>query len=541
MTITVLIPLAVIAIATAIVIYFLVMGICHVPEGKVGLVYRRRGGTRPGDERFGQVRVHGSQGRQAQTLRTGRHRVPRHVCRVTLVPRTRVPEGTIGVVLALHGVPRSASRHLCRHVDCDYFQDGVAFLLGGGEQGRQPGILPGGASYDINPWLFDVITVKNIGSGRAGLTVEDLLEVSVPEGSTGVVTTLEGPLPADEYQVGQVVAGHDSFQRPEVFLDRGGQKGTQEQTLRRGGVYRINPWFARITFIPTQTLILEWSPRSEKKAGNFDAALDQVNVNVDGYRLRFTMTQTIRIPESAAPMLVGRFGDQAGDTYGAGDRDNPAPVQRFVARVLAPTVAGYFTGIASGAAILEFLAQHEQVILELEDRVRHALQDWGVEAVRTTLGEAMSDSTELDELRKRKQVQRDELEDLGHARERAAVQREIDAIGLETERDRRKLNTVEHEETVRVNTDELRQKIAMLGRDTISNHMYLEALTKMGVPQWVGGDANALLNYMPMSTAQNLLNSVLGQRPPDPRLPKHEAAELHADDGVPPGEASAPA
>jgi hypothetical protein len=117
--------------------------------------------------------------------------------KVTYARQTVVPAGTVGAVVALAGIRPEADQTLCRHVECDSFQDGRAFLLGGGQMGRQPAVLPGGARYNINPLIFDVVTVDNVGAGRHGLTEDSLREVSVPVGATGVVIALEGD-PADE-------------------------------------------------------------------------------------------------------------------------------------------------------------------------------------------------------------------------------------------------------------------------------------------------------------------------------------------------------
>ena len=391
---------------------------------------------------------------------------------------------------------------LCEHVECDYFQDGRAFLLGDGQMGRQPGILPGGASYDINPWLFEVLTVDTIGAGRHGLTAADLQEISIPEGSTGVVIALEGAPPdeddEDDGAVGRRVSGHGSFQFPWVFLDNGGQRGAQAETLSHGGVYRINPWFARIVLIPTRELTLEWSKKDSKSTGNYDAALDQIVVNVEGHRLRFDMSQTIRTPAKAAPRLVGRFGEQETDPFGSSDATNPAPVQRFVERVLGYTVEGYFQGTASEYTVLEFIAAQNEVCLEIGDRVREALAYWGVEAGRTTLGTFESEGMGLDELRREIVAERERNQVLEHREKNVVLEARAERIRIETDRERRKTEAAE-----------LEAQVEILGKDAIAMERFLAQLAKMGVPEFVGGDANALLQYMPLPAAQEMINRAM--------------------------------
>ncbi|MEU6371161.1 SPFH domain-containing protein [Streptomyces sp. NPDC046931] len=478
--------------------YVVATGTRRVPTGHLGVVRRRFGVAHP-EDRF-KVRTHGTPGPQAQTLEADRlYFRPHPFFEVKYVPQTYVPPGTIGVVVAKAGSPPPLDRMLCRHVECDYFQDGRAFLLGGGQQGRQPGILPGGAYYDINPLLFEVLTVDTIEHGRHDLTAADLREITIPEGATGVVIALEGVHPDEsDGTVGRQVPGHESFQRPSVFLDNGGQRGAQAETLTRGGVYRINPWFARIVLIPTRDLILEWRAKDDKPDRNFDASLGQIVINVEGHRLRAGMTQTIRIPAKAAPRLVGRFGEQEGDTFGASSASDPAPVQRFVERVLGRTVEGYFQGIASSYDVLDFITGHNEVRLELEERVRQSLAEWGVEAVRTTLTEFEPENSGLDEFRREIATERDRKRLLEHRHVSADLEAKTELIRIDTEKRRR-----------RIEVTELEEKIRVLGRDTVALERFLAQLAKMNVPEFVGGDADSLLQYLPLPVARDMINRAL--------------------------------
>ncbi len=487
--------LAALAVAGA---WMLATSVVRVPTGEVGLVRRRFGRNDP-EDRF-KVRIHGAPGPQAATLKAdGIYLRSRLLYEVAFRPQTYVPTGTIGVVVARAGDPPPPNRMLCRHVDCEYFQDGRAFLLGGGQMGRQPAILPGGAYYDINPWLFDVLTVATIGEGRDDLTAADLHEISVPEGVTGVVIALEGAPPdGAEGAVGSLVPGHESFQLPSVFLDSGGQRGAQAETLSHGGVYRINPWFARVVLIPTRDLILEWTRKDKKQASRLDAALGEVVVSLEGHRVHFEMTQTIRIPAKAAARLVGRFGEQEADSFGQAGDLATIPVQRFVERVLGSTVEGYFQGIASEYDVLDFITGHNQVRLELEELVRNALAEWGVEAVRTTLNEFVPEETTLDELRRERAAERDRRVLLEHRLENEHLAAKAELVRIQTDRERRRNEVTELEELIRV-----------LGRDAVALERFLTALTKMKVPEFVGGDASTLLQYMPLPVAQDMINRAL--------------------------------
>ncbi len=374
------------------------LGIRRVPSGYLGVVDRRFGRWHEGDRNFGEVRAHGSPGIQAETLKSNhRYLLPRPLYRVRYVPRIKVPPGTIGVVVAKDGTPPPQTRTLSKHVECDNFQDGRAFLLNGGQRGRQPGVLPGDASYAINPELFEVITADTIGTtgmGRADLTAAALMEIRIPEGTTGVVVVYEGEKHNKvRGSVGRRVPGHESFQLPSVFLDNQGQQGVQQETLSSGGVYRINPWFAQVELVPTRVLVLEWN-NEKKSSGSFDATLDQIRINVEGHWLRFDLSQTISIPPEAAPRLVSEFGQQEPD------RPDANPVRRFVDRVLGPLVQGYFQTSFGEYEILSFVSRADTVCRELETLVRQVLDVWGIEAVRTELNNFESEGTALDELRR---------------------------------------------------------------------------------------------------------------------------------------------
>ena len=121
-----------------------------VPTDHIGIIRRRYGPGHP-DPRFKKITPYDSRGLQARTL------VPDRpvwlfpgLYTVTFVSRTYVPEGMVGLVSANEGAQRPTGRPVGRHVECDNFQDGQAFLLNGGEQGRQIQVLPGGTSYYNN-------------------------------------------------------------------------------------------------------------------------------------------------------------------------------------------------------------------------------------------------------------------------------------------------------------------------------------------------------------------------------------------------------
>jgi len=465
----------------------------RIRAGHVGIVHRNFGRHDPRD-RFG-VRLYKSVGPQADLLRAGAPcwQIPL-TAQVEEYPMIRVPSGTIGVVNALIGEPCPPGQQR-RSVPCDNFQDARAFLEGGGQGGRQLDSLPAGI-YGIHPHVFEVLTVENIGTGKYGVTADDLRELSIPVGCTGVVITMAGEAPGEAGgAVGRRIPGHECFQLPSVFLANGGQQGVQEQTLSPGSVYQINPWFARVELIPSRELLLEWTSK-KKPPGNFDASLDQIEINIQGYRIQFDMAQVIRIPAEAAPGLVGRFGNTEEDVHGSSNAAEGTPVRRFVERVLSRTVEGYFQTTAADHTILDFLDQLDEVRLSLEDRLRETLAELGIEAVRTTLSRFRSQDGDLDNLRKQIAPERERRRILGSERENAEIENEILVSHAEA-----KAYAATAAE-VRL----LEEQIRLLGSDHVAKERFLRRLTRMKVPNVVSGDAAQLLHYMPLSGALELIS-----------------------------------
>jgi len=480
--------------------YVAATGLQNVPAGQVGLVQRHFGLRRPDDDP--RVSIYGAAGPQAQVLRANTlYWRPRYLYKIKYVPQTYVPNGTIGVVVAKAGAVRAPGRPLARHVECDHFRDGARFLRNGGEQGRQQQTLTSGY-YDINTYLFQVITVKTPEEASLeGLTTADLQEIKIPIGETGVVITHAGAKPdEDRASGGRPVNGHLNFQLPWEFLARDGQMGVQRETLDEGGCYVINPWFAHVVRVPTRVLILEWK-RESKSASNLDISLEQIVLDVQGHTVRLDMKQTVQIPAAAAPSLVRRFGDPGGSIDAAGR----APVQQFVEKELAATVAGYFRKISARYKIQEFITKYDEVGNELAAEVRQALEPTGVKAVTTTLEEFDCDEPEINAIRRRIALQQEQvrlemahLDDLKAQRINATVIADIELQKVRVEEERRKLELIE-----------LQTLVELLGAEHVAMERVLAQWVKVKVPQIIsgsGGDlAAALLQAMPFTQARDML------------------------------------
>jgi uncharacterized membrane protein YqiK len=207
-------------------------GLTPIGESEVGIVVRKftvSGKDLPPNRL---VALNGEAGIQADTLAPGWHwgYFPWQY-QVRKEKVVVIPQGEIALVVAADGAAIPSERILGKIVDCDNFQDARKFLTQGGEKGRQLGLLTAG-TYRINTSLFKVITAGT--AEKNGMTPAQLQVYQVSADKVGIVTTLDGiPIKPGEI-AGVTLAGHDNFQNTQKFLNAGGSRGLQEQTLLRG-------------------------------------------------------------------------------------------------------------------------------------------------------------------------------------------------------------------------------------------------------------------------------------------------------------------
>lgn len=482
-----------------------------IPNGQVGQVRAKEGAPRPMGQLLGRLvecrnfedaqtflEKGGQQGVQVRLLASDcTYYVNTYVFEVILLPRTYVPPGTIGLVIAKVGGIRQADQPFAKHVECNSFQDGETFLRGGGQQGRQLAILQGGSSYEINPAIFDVITVNTAKGAPDGLTADHLKEVSVDIGHAGVVVTLHGAEP-EGLEIGPKIAGHQNFRLPWVFLAAGGRRGVQAETLSEGGVFALNPWFVRVMLIPTRLLYLDWTRKTSAEArGKYDADLDQIEVTIQGVRLELEMHQALRIPAAAAPTLVSQFG--AAESFGLGGLVNdPAPVRRFVERVLGTTVSAYFTEIANASSIEEFLTRLTHTRADLATRVRQRLDAWGVESKSTTLEQVVSPDPEFHDAQKKEFFRQADAKEIRAKREYAELEDEIDQIKFKSEQRRVGMER----------RAELEAEVDALGQENYVRIRQIEELAKWKGPEYIGGNSTEFIDSMPMMLRRKILEDI---------------------------------
>jgi len=403
-------------------------GLWMIRETQAGLVVKRFGPPLPSGRI---IALNGEAGYQARLLAPGWHfGLWRWQFKVIKVPVTIVRPGEIALVVAADGEAIPAERVLGRAVACDNFQDADGFLRNHGERGRQIAVLTAG-TYRINPALFEVVTPAN--AVRYDMSPDDLHVYEISPDRVGIVTMHDGrPISAGDL-AGPVVAGHDSFQRGQTFIDASGCRGLQEEVLLSGS-WNLNPWLVRVEpialteipigyvgvvvsyvgkehldvsgdgfrhgdlvergrkgvwvepllpgkhplntrvmkveLVPTTNIVLNWANRTE--AHQYDERLSSILVrSKDGFSFSLDVAQIIHIGMKNAPRVISRVGS----------------MQNLVDHVLQPTVGNYFRNSAQQVTVLEFLSARSDRQREAFENIRKAIEAYDVECIDTLIGD----------------------------------------------------------------------------------------------------------------------------------------------------------
>ncbi|MBI2519539.1 MAG: hypothetical protein HYV97_03955 [Bdellovibrio sp.] len=172
-------------------------------------------------------------GVRADVLAPGLHFVLWPFVRVVSKPTfVTIAADELGIIEATDGSALLAGRIFAEDPAANQhnnFQDPTSFLIKGGIRGKQLRFLTNG-TFKIHPQLFQVTKIK---------------KTFVPEGRIGVITAADGEALLPGQLIGKSVTNHDYFQKAEIFLQNGGQKGPQIDFLRPG-TYNINTEMFRV-------------------------------------------------------------------------------------------------------------------------------------------------------------------------------------------------------------------------------------------------------------------------------------------------------
>lgn len=171
--------------------------------------------------------MNGQVGIQAAYLSPGLKLVPWPFIRVIeKTDFTIIGSNQLGIVTATDGAQMPGGRIFAEDIAGEnhgQFQNPEAFLQYGGVRGEQLRFLTTG-QFKLHSRLFKVQLIQ---------------KTSIPQGKVGIVEARDGTTLSPGQLVGRSVPGHDNFQKAELFLKNGGQKGPQVDILRPGS-YNIH-------------------------------------------------------------------------------------------------------------------------------------------------------------------------------------------------------------------------------------------------------------------------------------------------------------
>jgi len=232
----------VIAIVVLLFLIFILPGILVIGANEVGILTKKMTGNKLPQGTV--VARKGENGLQAGVLMPGIYWKFWVFWKWEKAKITVIPPGKIGIVESIDGQPLPAHRILGDAVECSSFQDAQKFLENGGYRGGQVDTIRPG-SYRINTRVFkiNVADATMIDKNQVGLVVAEDGKV-LPNGY------VIAPEPEDENNK----YNHQHYQNGQEFINAGGYRGPQLETLQPGQyyikaiIYLTNP-FIRATLI----------------------------------------------------------------------------------------------------------------------------------------------------------------------------------------------------------------------------------------------------------------------------------------------------
>jgi uncharacterized membrane protein YqiK len=426
----------------------------YIPNDRVGIVEKLWSPS--GSVTHGILALNGEAGFQPELLRGGWHVMMPFQYRLHQMPLVTIPNGKIGYVFARDGQPLPPTQTLAGNVTANDFQDVAAFLRSGGQRGPQRKILREG-TYAINTVQFVVITNERVyflaldaGDGdtfkrMAALIAErrgfEPVVIKDAEDAIGIVTVHDGASLPD----GQIIAPtvgddsktaslyHNNFQDPEKFLQAGGLRGRQLQTLVEGtyyinrlfatiemipktvievgnvgvvvsytgeagvdltgdlykhgelvkkhsrgvwnepllpGKYAFNTYAGKVAIVPTTNFILKWN-KSESGSHHYDENLSEVLlITKDAFEPSLPLSVVVHIDYRKAPLVIQRFGD----------------IKRLVEQTLDPMVSAYFKNVGQTRTLIQLIQDRSAIQQQSGEQMKAKFSEYNLELQEVLIG-----------------------------------------------------------------------------------------------------------------------------------------------------------
>jgi uncharacterized membrane protein YqiK len=329
-----------------------------IPQGQVGIVEAQDGNAIPAGrilaksvecDSFQNARAFlengGERGSQIAIIPPGVYRINTKLFAIRLAPAISIPDNTVGVVTTKEGQALQTGEIAGKKINGhNSFQDGHAFVEGGGFKGQQEEVILAGTYY-LNP-LF--------------VAVESVPMTAVPIGHVGVVVSYVGE---------NVVGEGEEFKHGKLV--KKGEKGVWKDPLDPG-MYPINPLTTKVELVPTTNIVLNWAD-AKTASHDLDSHLSTITArSSDGFTYNLDVSQIIHVSRDKASSVIARFGSML----------------NLVSQVLEPLIGNYFRNSAQAHDAIEFLSGRAERQADAKKHIEEALQGrYDVQAVDTLIGD----------------------------------------------------------------------------------------------------------------------------------------------------------
>jgi regulator of protease activity HflC (stomatin/prohibitin superfamily) len=338
----------------------------------------------------------GMKGPQVSILRPGTYRINTYAFKVVRAKLVEIPSEKIGVVIANDGLPlpsgfiiaprplEAPSTEYPLAKNCQYFQDGQAFLNSAGHRGPQLDTLQPGRYY-INPLLFNVeiYNVAEVPPGYVAIlrsNVGTVLEKreGTPIPNLGAVGPASPGTP-DRQPVGIAQPVHEDAESL-LILDKT-MRGIWKEPIAPGK-YNMNPLAFTAYLVPTSAVTIDWASGLDQRAqhsaptnvkGKEDDdekateffKFSQLRVtSVDGFQLEVDVRMIIRIRPQNAAFIIARFGS----------------VKNLIEQIVHPLIDSSFRNKAGEEKAISFIMSRTELQRSALEKAQREFEVYHVEA-----------------------------------------------------------------------------------------------------------------------------------------------------------------
>jgi uncharacterized membrane protein YqiK len=311
----------------------------------------------------------GYRGVQIDILRPGTYRINTKVFDVDIKPAVFVDKNKVGVAIATDGIPlpngyivapegANAAAH-----DNKHYQDGQAFIDGGGYRGAQLETLQPGEYY-INPALFNVTndSVQDVPPGYVAILRSNVgLELDREPG-----TEPKDPNAPPDLNQGTIHADIEN-----ILIPQRNKRGIWREPVAPGK-YNLNQVAFTPYLVPTSAVTIDWA--SEGRIGTDVQGVPDKSVlfkfdplkvtSQDGFQLDVNVRMVIRIKPENAAYIIARFGS----------------VPNLIDQIVHPLIDSAFRNKAGEKKAIDFFQSRTTLQTDALNHAKEVFKEYNVEA-----------------------------------------------------------------------------------------------------------------------------------------------------------------